>query len=353
MHLDALKSVMGMSSFAATLQLMNSDAKGEVGLKEEATIREAGLTSDDLMYLQKEMSGTTQEKLYLEKLAIIAQETETYTYNASDFTGKTMFSSGVAERYGLTLEELKALNPQIKNLSQISATQEFIVPTQAAIKATSTLRKTQARNKVNVDVDSGYESFITELDKPENKDLKLIISGEGNTLVEGAATTAATRSSAKGFFQIIGNVWKNSFRLAYPNTEYTDEEILSFQSKPMVQLKVARALTEYNKGVIRTVTGAEPTDGLVYATHLLGAPDFTIMYNAFKSNSSKTITVAVEDKILSEDLVDKLDNNNIPSTWTFENVFKYLDKLGTKGLAEGHKLRDKINADIAAKEASK
>jgi hypothetical protein len=299
------------------------------------------------------MSGTTQEKLHLEKLAIIAQETETYTYNASDFTGKTMFSSGVAERYGLTLEELKALNPQIKNLSQISDTQEFIVPTQAAIKATSTLRKTQARNKVNVDVDSGYESFITELNKPENKDLKLIISGEGNTLVEEAATTAATRSSAKGFFQIIGNVWKNSFRLAYPNTEYTDEEILSFQSKPMVQLKVARALTEYNKGVIRTVTGAEPTDGLVYATHLLGAPRFEIMYQAKEADSSKTIEEAKKDGILTTEDVKALDNNNIPSTWTFENVFKYLDKLGTKGFDEGKKLREKINADIAAKEASK
>ena len=347
-HLEVIASVSKQSQHAAIMQVLNSDAKGKVGLEEEATML-ASLPEGGVEGLKAVIKGSTQEKLYLEKLAIIAQETETYTYNASDFTGKTMFSSGVAERYGLTLEELKALNPQIKNLSQISDTQEFIVPTQAAIKATSTLRKTQARNKVKVDVDSGYESFITELNKPENKDLKLIISGEGNKLVEEAATTAATRSSAKGFFQIIGDVWRSSFRLAYPNTEYTDEEILSFQSKPMVQLKVARALTEYNKGVIRTVTGAEPTDGLVYATHLLGGPDFTIMYNAFKSNSSKTLAVAVEDKILSEGLVDKLDTNNIPSTWTFENVFKYLDKVGTKGLVEGQELRAKINADIAAK----
>jgi len=59
-----------MSSFAATLQLMNSDAKGKVGLKEEATMREAGLTSDDIVYLQEEMSGTTQPQIRAERLAV-------------------------------------------------------------------------------------------------------------------------------------------------------------------------------------------------------------------------------------------------------------------------------------------
>jgi len=58
-----------MSSFAATLQLMNSDAKGKVGLKEEATMREAGLTSNDIVYLQEEMRGTTQPQIRAERLA--------------------------------------------------------------------------------------------------------------------------------------------------------------------------------------------------------------------------------------------------------------------------------------------